>query len=126
LVSHFEGEHGLRVFENRVLRKIFGPTREEDGPWRKLHNDEFHILYSSPNTVRVIESRKMSWAERVARMGRVEVFTGFLFGRPDNKRPLGRLGCRWEDKIKLYLREIGSMERTGFSWLRIGQMAGFS
>jgi hypothetical protein len=64
------------VFENGVLRRIFGPKREEDGSWRKLHNDELHSLYSSLNTVRVIKSRSMRWAGYVARMGRGEVFTG--------------------------------------------------
>jgi hypothetical protein len=75
-------EHRLRVFENRVLRKIFGPKREEDGSWGKLHNDELHSLYSSPNIVRVIVSRRMRWARHVARMGREEVFTGFWLGGP--------------------------------------------
>jgi hypothetical protein len=72
-------EHRLRVFENRVLRRIFGPKREEGGSWRKLHNDEFHILYSSP-----IKSRRMRWAGHVARMGegRGEVLTGFWLGGP--------------------------------------------
>jgi hypothetical protein len=60
-------EHRLRVFENRLLRRIFGPRREEDGSWRKLHNNEFHNLYSSPNTVRVIKSRRLRWAGHVAR-----------------------------------------------------------
>jgi hypothetical protein len=69
LVSHFGGEHRLRVFENRVLRRIFGPKREEDGSCGKLHNDELHNLYSSPNIVRVIKSRRMSWTRHVARMG---------------------------------------------------------
>jgi hypothetical protein len=62
-------EHGLRVFENRVLRKMFGPKREEDGSWKKLHNDELHSLYSSPNIVRVIKSRRMGWEGHVARTG---------------------------------------------------------
>jgi hypothetical protein len=70
-------EHGLNVFENRVLRRIFGPKREEDGSWRKLHNDELHSLYSSPIIVRVIKSRRMTWAGHVARMGVREVFTRF-------------------------------------------------
>jgi hypothetical protein len=61
-------EHGLQVFENRVLRRIFGPKREEDGSWRKLRNDELHDLYSSPNIVRVIKSRRLRWAAHVARM----------------------------------------------------------
>jgi hypothetical protein len=67
-------EHRLRVFENRVLRKIFGPKMEEDGSWRKLHNDELHSLYYLPNKERVTQSRRMRWVGHVARMGRVEVF----------------------------------------------------
>jgi hypothetical protein len=64
-------EHRLRVFENRVLRKIFGPNRDEvTGEWRKLHNKELHDLYSSPSIIRIIKSRKMRWAGNVARMGR--------------------------------------------------------
>jgi hypothetical protein len=68
-------EHRLRVFENRVLRKIFGPKRKEDGSWRELHNDKLHSLYSSPNIVRVIKTRKIRWARNVASIG--EVFTAF-------------------------------------------------
>jgi hypothetical protein len=85
--------------ENRVLRKIFGPKREEDGSWRKLHNYELHSLYSSPNIVRVIKSRRMKWAGHVARMG--EVFTGFWLGGPkvrDHWEDLGlggRITLRW-------------------------------
>jgi hypothetical protein len=74
-------EHRLRVFEIGVLR-IFGPKRKEDGPWRKFHNDELHSLYSSPNVVRVIKSRRMRWAGHAARMGRGKVFTGFWLGDP--------------------------------------------
>jgi hypothetical protein len=83
-------EHRLRVFENRVLRNIFGPKREEDGSWRNLHNDELHNLYSSPNIVTVIKSRRMSWAGHVARMGRADVFTGFWLGKPKARD-------HWED-----------------------------
>jgi hypothetical protein len=92
-------EHRLRVFENRVLRKIFGPKREEDGSWRKLHNDELHDLYSLPNIVRVIKSRRMRWAGHVARMG--EVLTGFRLGglmaRDHWEDPSigGRITLRW-------------------------------
>jgi hypothetical protein len=80
-----EEKHRLRVFENRVLRRIFGPKREEDGSCRKLHNDELHSLYSSLNIVRVIKSRRMRWAGHVARMGRGEVFTGFWLGDPKTR-----------------------------------------
>jgi hypothetical protein len=78
-------EHRLRVFENSVLRKIFGPKREEDGSWRKLHNDELHSLYSSLNIVRVIKSRRMKWAGHVARMGERRGVYRILVGRPEGK-----------------------------------------
>jgi hypothetical protein len=80
----------MRVFENRVLRRICGPKREEDGSWRKLHNDELHSLYSSPNIVRVIKSRRMRWAGHVARMGKGRGVCRVLVGSPESKRPLGR------------------------------------
>jgi hypothetical protein len=86
-------EHRLRVFENRVL--IFGPKREEDGSWRKLHNDELHNLYSSPNIVRVIKSRRMRWAGHVACMGEGRGVYRVSVGRPEGKRPLGRPRRRW-------------------------------
>jgi hypothetical protein len=90
-----------------MLRKIFGPKREEDGSWKKLHSDEFHGLYSSPNIVRVIKSRRMRWAGHVAHMGEGRGVYGVLVGRPEGKRPLRRPRRRWEDNIKMYLREIG-------------------
>jgi hypothetical protein len=90
-----------------VLR-IFGPKREEDRSWRKLHNDELHSLYSSPNIVRVIKSRRMRWAGHVACMGEGRGVYMVLVGRPESKRPLGKPRCRWEDNIKMDLREIGS------------------
>jgi hypothetical protein len=98
-------EHTLRVFENRVLRKIFGPKREEDESWRDFHNVELHGLYSSPNIVTVIKSRRMRWAGHVALMGRGEVFTGFLFGGPKGRdhwkdlRVGGRIILSWTSVI---------------------------
>jgi hypothetical protein len=83
-------DHRLRVFENRVLRKIFGPKREEDGSWRKQHNNELHCLYSAPNIVRVIKSRRLRWTGHVAHMREGEVFTGFWLGGP-------KLRDYWED-----------------------------
>jgi hypothetical protein len=109
-------EHRLRVFENRVLRRIFGPEREEDGSWRKLHNDELHSLYSSPNIVRVIKSRRMAWAGHVARLGEGRGVYRVLIGRPEYKSPLGRPRRRWEDNIKMDLREIGI---DGPNWIQL-------
>jgi hypothetical protein len=91
-------EHRLRVFENRVLRRMFGPKRDEvAGGWRKLHNEELHGLYSSPSIIRVFKSRRMRWAEHVARMGEVRGAYNILVGRPEGRRPLGRQRRRWED-----------------------------
>jgi hypothetical protein len=89
-----------------LLRRIFGPKRDQDGSWRKLHNDELHSLYSSPSVVRVIKSRRMRWAGHVARMGEGRGVYRVLVGRSEGKRPLGRPGRRWEDNIKLDIREI--------------------
>jgi hypothetical protein len=111
-------EQRLKVFENRVLRRIFGPKREEDGSWRKLHNDELHTLYSSPNIVRVIISRRMRWAGHVARMGEGRGIYRVLVGRPEGKRPLGRPRRRWEDNIRMGLRETGI---DGANWIQLAQ-----
>jgi hypothetical protein len=111
-------EHRLRVFESRVLRRIFGPKRKEDGSWRKLHNDELHNLYSSPNIVRVIRSRRMRWAGHVARMGEGRGVYRVLVGKPGGKTPLGKSRRKWEDNIKMDLREIGI---DGANWIQLTQ-----
>jgi hypothetical protein len=101
-------EHRLKVFENRVLRGIFGSKKDEvTVGWRKLHNEELHGLYSSPSLVRVIKVRRMRWAGHVALMGEVRGAYNILVGGPEGRRPLGRPRLRWEDNIKMDLREIG-------------------
>jgi hypothetical protein len=109
-------EHRLRVSENTVLRRIFGPKREEDGSSRKLHNEELHSLYSSPNIVRVIKSRRMRWEGHVARMGGGEGVYRVLIGRPEGKRPLRRPRLRWEDNIKM---DLGDKGIDGTNWIRL-------
>jgi len=97
-----------RVFENRVLRKVFGLKRDEvTGEWRKLHDEELNDLYSLPNIVRVVKSRRMRWAGHVARMGEDRGVHRVLVGKPEGKRPLGRPRRRWEDNIKMGLQEVG-------------------
>jgi hypothetical protein len=98
----------LRVFENRVLRRIFGSKSDEvTGEWRRLHNEELNDLYSSPNMIRVIKSRRISWAGNVARVGEERGTYRILVGRPEGRRPLGRPSRRWEDIIKMDLQEVG-------------------
>jgi hypothetical protein len=108
----------LRVFESRVLRRIFGPEREEDGSWKKLHNDELHSQYSSPNPVRVIKSRRTRWAGHVACMGEERGVYRVLVGKLEDKRPQGRPRCRWEDNIKMDLSEIWI---NGTNWIHLAQ-----
>ncbi|KAJ4441956.1 hypothetical protein ANN_11820 [Periplaneta americana] len=101
-------EHRLRVFENKVLRKIFGAKRDEvTGEWRKLHNAELHALYSSPDIIRNIKSRRLRWGGHVAHMGESRSAYRVLVGRPEGKRPLGRPRRRWEINIKMDLSEVG-------------------
>jgi hypothetical protein len=115
----------LRVFENKVLRKIFGPNRDEvTGEWRKLHNRELYALYSSPNIIRVIKSRRLRWAGHVARMGERRGAYRASVEKPEGRRPLGRPRRRWEDNIKMDLREVGWGAWTGLIWLRIGTGGG--
>ena len=100
-------EHRLRVFENRVLRRIFGPKRDGvRGEWRKLHNEELNDLYSSHNIVRLIKSRRMRWAGHVARMAEGRGVHKVLVGKPDGKRPFGRRRRIWKDNIKMDLQEV--------------------
>jgi hypothetical protein len=101
-------EHRLRVFENKVLRRIFGLKRDEvTGEWRKLHKKELHNLYSSPSIIRIIKSRKMRWSGHVARMGEKRNAYTLLVGKPEGKRPLGRPRRRWVDNIRMDPGEVG-------------------
>ena len=95
------------MFKNRMLRRIFGPKRDEvTGEWRKLH-EELNDLYCSPNIVRVVKSRRIRWAGHVARMGEGRGVYRVLVGKPEGKRPLGRPRRRWEDNIKMDFQEMG-------------------
>ncbi|KAJ4450625.1 hypothetical protein ANN_02053 [Periplaneta americana] len=114
-----------RVFENKILRKIFRAKRDEvTGEWRKLHNTELHALNSSPDIIRNIKSRRLRRAGYVARMGDSRNAYRVLVGRPEGKRPLGRPRRRWEDNIKMDLREVGYDDRDWINLLRIGTNGG--
>jgi hypothetical protein len=96
------------MFENRVLRRIFGPKKDEvTGEWRKLYNEELRDSYSSPSIIRIIKSRRMRWAGHVARMMGKRNAYRLLVGKPDRKRPLGRPRHRWVDNIRMDLGEVG-------------------
>ena len=112
-------ERSLRVFENRVLRRVFGPKRDGvTGELKKLHNKELSDLYSLPNIVRVVKSRRMRWAGHVARMGEGRGVHRVLVGKPEGKRPLGRPRRRWEDNIKMNLQEVGG---SCGDWMELAQ-----
>jgi len=109
------------VFENRVLRRVFGPKRDEvTGEWRKLHNEELNDLYSLPNIVWVVKSKRVRWAGHVAHMGEDRGVYRVLVEKPEGRRPLGRPRRRWEDNIQ----EVGGVVGTGWNWLRIGTGGG--
>jgi len=116
LVTHIEGGRRLRVFENTLLRRIFGPKGDEvTREWRKLHNEELDVLYCSPNIVRVMKSKRMEGEDHVARMGR-NVYR-VLVGKREGKRPLERFRRRWYDKIKMNLQKVGC---GGMDWIDFG------
>ena len=109
----------------RVLRRIFGPKRDEaTGEWRRLPNEELNDLYSLPNIIRIIKSRRMRWAGYVAHMGGERGAYRILVGRPEGRRPVGRPRRRWEDNIKMDLQEVGWEAWTGLIWLRTGAGGG--
>jgi hypothetical protein len=112
-------EHRLRVSENRVLRGIFGPKREElAGGWRRLHNKEVHKSYASLHIANIIKTRRMRWTGHAARMGEMRHVYKILVGKPERKRPLGRRRRRWEDNIRMDPREIGL---EGVDWILLAQ-----
>jgi len=118
-------ERRLRVFENRVLRRVFGSKRDEvTGEWRKLHNEELSDLYSLPNIVLVVKSRRMRWAGHVAGMGQGRGVYRVLIGKPEGKRPLGRPRRRWGIILRWVFRKWEEVVGTGWSWLRIGTVGG--
>jgi hypothetical protein len=101
-------EHRLWAFQNTVLRRTFGPKRDDvTGGWRKLHNEELHDLKPSPSIIRMIKSRKVKLAGHVAQMGEEKNAYRLLVGKPEGKRPLGRPRRRWVENIKMDLLEIG-------------------
>jgi hypothetical protein len=115
----FREEHRLRVFENRVLRRIFGLKRDEViGGWRKLHNEGINNLYSLSIIITTIKSRRVRWAGHVAHMGTKRNTYRILVGKPEAKRPLTRPRRRWVDSVKMNFREIGW---GGMDWIDLAQ-----
>ena len=107
------------VFENRVLRKIYGPKRDEmTGEWRRLHNEELHRLYDSPDVIRIMKSRRIRWAGHVARMGGKTKIIFYCGWKAGGKEAIGRPRRRWEDNIRRDLREVGIRDEN---WLDVAQ-----
>jgi hypothetical protein len=101
-------ERKMRVFENMVLRRIFGPRKDKvTGEWRRLHNEVINVLYCSPNIMRLIKWRRMRWAGHVARMDRERVLYRVLVGKREGTRPLRRPRRRWAYNIRMDLQEVG-------------------
>jgi hypothetical protein len=114
-------EHRLRVFEYRVLRRIFGPERDEvTGEWRKLHNEELRDLYSSPSIIRIILSRRARWADHVARMGEKRNAYRLWVRKPEEKGPLGRPRRRWVDNTRIRMN-LGEVGRVDVDWIGLPQ-----
>jgi hypothetical protein len=114
-------EHRLRVFENRVLRRIFRPKRDEvTGEWRKLHNEELRDLYSSPSIIRIIKLRRMRWAAHVARMGEKRNAYWLLVGNPEGKKPLGSPRRRWVDNTRSRMN-LGEVGWGDVDWIGLAQ-----
>ena len=112
-------ERKLRVFENMVLRRIFGPSRDEvNGEWRRLHNEKLNDLYSSPNIVRVIKSRRIRWAGHVAHMGEERGAYRVFVGKPEGRRSMGRPRLRWVDNLRMDLQEVGCVY---MDWIGLAQ-----
>ena len=118
-------EHRLRVFENRVLRRIFGPKRDGvTGKWRKLHNEELNDLYRSPNIVQVIKLRRMRWVGHVAHMEEGRGVHKVLVGKPEGKSHWGDQDVDGRIILRWILRKWGGVVGTEWSWLRIGTVGG--
>jgi len=112
-------ERRLRVFENMVLRRVFGPKKDEvTGEWRKLHKEELNDLYTLPNIVRVVKSKRMRWAGHVARMGEDRGVHRLLVVKSEVKMPFGRPRRRLEDNIKMALEEVGGGRGE---WMELAQ-----
>jgi hypothetical protein len=124
MIAQFLFYCARKLLENRVLRRVFGPKRDKLTEWRKLHNEELNDLYSLPNIVRVVKSRRIRCNGHVARMGEGRGVHRILVRKPEGRRPLGRPRHRWEDNIKMNHQEVEGVVGTGWSGLRTGTDGG--